>query len=341
VRPLRLILLNTALLLVLLEGAARFAEWLRPQVDDVTFAYAPYRMLKMVKAPWPLNRDGFRARDWSSYRGEFLVEFLGGSVCLGVGTNPGPTVPERLEQALHNAGMSRARVVNLCQGGVTSAQELAIFLEYGLPLQPQVVVSFDGANDLLHPRPTGDDDAPNLPYLDAALRGRFERSAAGDLAAHLAMARVAARVLGKSEGAALPGVAADQIIESYRYMLDATRALAEASGGIHCIALQPTLHFEKPWSAEERAMWNARRPHDGAAVSDRVRELYQEARRTLQGRELYDLTGVFADTPQPVYSDSVHFTGEIGYRRLFEELQRQGLVERIAKRYRDWSSSRS
>src|SRR5260370_24782958 len=190
-RAARLILLNTVLVFALAEGAARIAEWVHPERPDMTFGYAPYRMLRMTRAPWPLNREGFRARELESYRGRFLVEFLGGSVCVGVGTNPGAPLAERLEAELHRAGLARAAVLNLCQGGATSSQELAIFLEYGLPLAPRVVCSFGGANDLMHPRPVGEDDAANLPYHDAELRARFEGTLAGDLAPHLALLRVA------------------------------------------------------------------------------------------------------------------------------------------------------
>ena len=105
-----LILFQTLLLLGLAEGAARLAEWLHPAAEDVTFAYAPYRMLRMANAPWPLNREGFRARELESYRGSFLVEFLGGSVCLGVGANPGRIVPERLEDALQQFPVLRERL---------------------------------------------------------------------------------------------------------------------------------------------------------------------------------------------------------------------------------------
>src|SRR5579883_1722286 len=143
-----LIAINTLLALALCEGAARLAERIRPPGDSLAFSYSPYRMLKMVKAPWPLNREGFRADKLESYRGSFLIEFLGGSVCLGIGDNPGATIPERLEHALQMNGLARARVLNLCQGGATSAQELIILTEYGLPLHPQAVLAFDGANEI-------------------------------------------------------------------------------------------------------------------------------------------------------------------------------------------------
>ncbi len=235
--------LRTMLLLLGCEGVARLAEWIHPPADDLTFEYAPYRMLKMSHTPWQLNRDGFRARELETYRHAFLIEFLGGSVCLGVGTDPGPTVPERLEIALHRAGLARAEVLNLCQGGATSAQELAIFLQYGLPLAPQVVLSFDGANDVMHPQPIGEDTAANLPYHDREMRARMNGN---DALGHLALARVAARLAIRwsrpppVKGAGVPETA---ILDSYIAALSATRTLTEAQGGYYALLLQPTLHY--------------------------------------------------------------------------------------------------
>jgi hypothetical protein len=323
-----LVVFQTLLLFTLAEAAARVVEWRYPGTSEIAFDYAPYRMLRMTKAPWPLNHEGFRARELASYRHTFLIEFLGGSVCLGIGTNAGKTVPERLEEALHEAGLRRAAVLNLCQGGATSAQELAILLQYGLPLAPQVVLSFDGANDLLHPRPVGDDESPNLPYLNAEIRSRFDHS----FAAHLAFARVAARALPRQrrEG---PGVPVEEVLDSYFYSLQAAKVLAEARGSLYAVILQPSLHYQKPWSQKEKNMWGER-----AQTSRRAGEIYAAADTQLghwRG-DSFDLAAVFRDTRETVYSDSVHFVGERGYAMLFEELRRQGLVERIAARYRAW-----
>src|SRR5206468_1837985 len=93
VRNTSIVVFTTLALALLAEGGARIAEWLHPNHQALSFSYAPYRMLRMTKGPWALNRDGFRARELETYRDSFLVEFLGGSVCLGVGVNPGRTVP--------------------------------------------------------------------------------------------------------------------------------------------------------------------------------------------------------------------------------------------------------
>jgi hypothetical protein len=343
-----LIILNTLLLLALAEGAARLAEWVHPGGDQVAFAYSPYRMLKMQRAPWPLNRDGFRAQELDSYRGSFLVEFVGGSVCLGVGEDPGATVPERLEHALHALGLRRARVLNLCQGGATSAQELSILIEYGLHLHPQAVLSFDGANDVLHPRPAGVDDAANLPYDNAQLEARVNGR---DGLSHLALARVALRLESRFRA---PGVASQApvagsvpitaIIDSYLYHLSQARTLTEAEHGLYAVLLQPTLHLDKPWSPEESRMWRVARPSDAGLLTQLIHDRYAQARDAStqwarsSGVTFYDLTRAFRDAPEAVYSDSVHFRGPRGYEMLFAELERQGLLTRLRQRYQDWET---
>ena len=335
------------LLLLLTEGGARLAEWIHPGGEDIVFDYAPYRMQRMVRAPWPLNREGFRAGALESYKGSFLVEFLGGSVCLGEGMNPGRPVPERLEEMLHAAGLAQARVLNLCQGGASSAQELAIFTQFGLPLEPQVVVSFDGANDLMHPRPIGDDEEANLPYRDAQMRAQFYGH--HSWVAHLALARVASRLaryapvtrVGRVTRAG-GGVAREEILGSYLYTLGLTRTLAESRGALYTVMLQPTLHFAKPWSPEETIMWTRLRPGNGEEISRRAAALYSAAIPALGlwarggDTQVLDLTRVFENTPEMIYSDSVHFSGERGYAMLSAEIQKQGLFREITRRYQEW-----
>lgn len=342
------ILSLTLALVALAEGAARLAEWVRPERAEISFAYSPYRMLRMDRAPWPLDRDGFRAAELDSYRGSFLIEFLGGSVCAGVGLDPGEPIPQRLEDALRGLGLTRAKVVNLCQGGATSAQELAILIEYGLPLRPQAVLAFDGANDVLHPRPVGEDDGANLPYENAQLEARVDGR---DALSHLALARVLLRLASHLPAGTGPvneagAVPIHAIVDSYLYHLGLERELTESRGGFYAVLLQPALHLDKPWSREESEMWNKARPQDGAKLSALIRTRYAETRQALEqwagsnGTALYDLSHAFRAEAEPLYSDSVHFRGARGYQLLFDELERQGLVARLAERYRAWETAR-
>lgn len=339
-----LIVFNTILLFAATEGAARLAEWVHPVRDAVTFSYSPYRMTKMAQAPWPLNREGFRAAELETYHDSFLIEFLGGSVCAGVGDHPGDTIPERVEHALQAAGLVRARVLNLCQGGATSAQELAILIEYGLPLHPQAVFSFNGVNDVFHPRPVGEDDAANLPYGNAQLEARVNgRDGWSHLAAERVLRRLSRRFHPGRFSAEDP-VPIGAIVDSYLYHLSVARTLAESRGALYAVLLQPTLHLEKPWSAEETAMWRDREADAGEAMTRTAQERYRRARAALEqwagsgNAALYDLTRVFAATTETVYSDSAHFRGARGYEMLFAELERRGFLDRLRERYRIWEA---
>jgi lysophospholipase L1-like esterase len=260
-------------------------------------------------------------------------------VCLGVGTNPGRTLPERLQAALDARGLVRAAVLNLCQGGATSAQELAIFLQYGLPLDPQAVLSFDGANDLPHPQPIGEDEAASLPYRNAQMRAWLEGHHTA--LAHLALVRVIGRII-KPPPAAGPAVPEDLIVHSYEYALGVTKTLAESRGAMYAVLFQPALHYQKPWSEAEKKMWRERSGKDGEQTSRRAQELYSTAAPELgywaavHGTTFLDLTGVFAHTSETVYSDSVHFAGQRGYAALFDEVGRQGLLDRIVARCHHW-----
>ena len=112
------------------------------------------------------------------------------------------------------------------------------------------------------------------------------------------------------------------------------------------VMFQPTLHFAKHWSGEESKMWRRLRPGNGEEMSHRAAALYAAAipeldqwARAGQTRVL-DLTRVFENTAETVYSDSVHFAGERGYAMLSAEIARQGLLGEITQKYRAWERQR-
>jgi len=163
------------------------------------------------------------------------------------------------------------------------------------------------------------------------------------VARHLALARIAGRLIHRVPAAsAAPAVPLSNILHSYEYTLGVTGTLAESRGALYAVLFQPTLHFAKPWSPQEAGMWRGRRPQDGEAMSRGVRDLYAGAAAELarwaaaRNLMLVDLTHTFERTPETIYSDSVHFTGERGYAMVFEEIERRELLARIAERYRAW-----
>ena len=168
----------------------------------------------------------------------------------------------------------------------------------------------------------------------------------------MALARVALRLESRFRAPALSSpslasqapVAIESILDSYLYHLSLARSLTEAQHGFYAVLLQPTLHLDKPWSPQESLIWHTAHPRDAASFTLLIHDRYAEARQAAgrwsasNGVTLYDLTRVFSDAPEAVYSDSVHFRGPRGYEMLFAELERQGLITSLRQRYQAWET---
>jgi lysophospholipase L1-like esterase len=350
---LALLTLNTLLLLALVEGAAALVEAVRPRKDPnlLSFAYSPYRMLKSATAPWPINSDGFRARELSTYdRSRFTVLFLGGSVCVGWGGENGDPLSALVEAELHRRGLTRAQVINLGQGGAVSRQELDILVDYGLPLHPRVVVSFNGANDWFHPLPMGNDRAPNLPNHDALMRGLWERNEKGPIAALVdhshavsVLQRVRERMARDRRSAGSEAVVPiDDVVSSYFTAMDHARALLEPLQATHIVAIQPTAFMGKSLSPEEEAFQNA--TYSPFQV-DHARRLIARVRERARIRAqnpatpTYDLSDALAGEAGTLYLDSVHFGNAKGYPLLLQALVQQGFFDEVRRVYEGWERS--
>jgi len=350
------------LFLLMVEGAAFVAMKLRgtpkPNAPLLKFDYAPYRMMKTVQAPWPINEAGFRAKPLQSYLARpdesFRIVFLGGSVCAGYGGDTGPVLPDLLQERLHELGLAGTEVINLAQGGAVSAQELAILIQYGLKLQPEIVISFNGVNDLGHPSPIGSDEEPNLPYFDARMREMWQdakrpsfwsafytRTSTGQMPARIYHKLLRAGFFGGSKKKVVP---VDGVVASYVRTMDLTRRLTAAYGIKHVVVLQPVALVKKPMSPEELRYV---REFDLLNFQERFQALYQKSAEALHSlspdgefRTFYDLAGAFRDEERTVYLDGTHFVNRIGYPRLLEVLEEQGLIEQISREYRRWAEGR-
>ena len=349
------IVLDFLVLFTVLNIGAFVIEKVHPEKGVVLdFDYAPYRMMKQVHGPWPLNDDGFRApplAQLEAHSGDFFnIVFIGGSVCLGAGGENGAPLPQLVEEMLRKKGMGKIRVINLCQGGTVTAQEFAIFLQYGLPLEPALLVSFNGSNDLFHPAPIGFDEKPNLPYLDDEMRALWTqgRLGAGLTSAlrSLPISHLLRRVNKhfRMHPASGPGVSVEEAVGSYVFGLDLTARLARSYKIPYAVFLQPTLYVAKKIHHEE--LERISDPfQDPKRVSERANQLYALARKQLttwsgkSGVRLFDLTQTYRDTAEPLYSDSVHFGSALGYQLLLANLGEQGFVSYVEGLYGRWAST--
>jgi hypothetical protein len=100
-----------------------------------------------------LNAEGvpYRARDRQSKPvDELRIFVLGGSTVVG-GRSPLTTIPGIIEADLQSGGWPRARVYNFDVVSFVSGQELSLLVLRLIDLKPDLVIAYDGGNDLFQP----------------------------------------------------------------------------------------------------------------------------------------------------------------------------------------------
>jgi len=320
-----------------------------PEYPLMAFDYAPYRMMKAVKSPWEINKDGFRAKPFEQYQRDnnknFRIVFLGGSACLGYGRDTGPPLSTLLEQRLHSLGFLDIEVINLAQGGAVSGQELAILIQYGLKLNPQIVVSFNGANDLMHPAPFGDDEQPNLPYLNQSMRELWH-NAKSPLTYILNTTSIGRVIKGLKRRliTAKNSVPIEDVVNSYTQTMEVTYRIVSSYGAEHMILLQPIITIDKPLSSEEQKYF--KRKYDTPEKISRCHMLFETSTSLLRsyaernaGMDFYDLRSAFKKEYDTIYMDSLHFANNKGYPRLLAVLEHDGFINKVIEIYEKWKQN--
>lgn len=99
---------------------------------------------------YPLNSFGLRFEEKLTAEkpeGEYRVFVLGGSTVFN-GYPIQHSIPGVLEELLRKNGKPKARVYNCGVVGHVSGQEMALLLHYLVDLKPDMVVVYDGGNDM-------------------------------------------------------------------------------------------------------------------------------------------------------------------------------------------------
>jgi hypothetical protein len=99
-----------------------------------------------------LNAEGFRTREIVTPKpaDELRIFFVGGSTVIG-GYEVETTIPGVVEAHLHANGLTRARTYNFGVLSFVSGQELALLVHRLIDLKPDLVIAYDGGNDLYEP----------------------------------------------------------------------------------------------------------------------------------------------------------------------------------------------
>jgi len=357
-------LLALALAAGVLLVAEVMARWLVPD-PSIHLGFArdrvlePYTMFGAGRSDTGLNELGYRgpAPPMPKPQGEVRVVVLGGStVFLGK-----PALPELIEDRLHAIGFEGVRVYNFGVVASVSGMELARLVHEVLDLDPDVVVLYDGANDitvpvLYDPRPGYH---PNLYVVESNpfLTGRF--SVVGWLLSRSRLARILfprwleeklfpmARL--REEAGWGSDAWRDEIARIYVGNVDKAASIARGRNAEFAAILQPMLYFKSRRAASEQqgadlvlGMVSLAAPQswqetDGAATlpehSVDVREKIRTRVAALPAASadtFIDMSDFFADD-DAVFLDFVHVDQEVKPRlaaAIVEQLRRRPSIAR-------------
>ena len=270
--------------------------------------------------------DRGRRRTWrpeGNPAGRPKVLFLGGSAAWGVGARDDYTIPSLVAKRLAEEDVP-AEVENLAEIGYVNTQEwIALALELRRGSRPDVVVFYDGVNEVLSAYQAGE---PGLPQNESNRRREFaDRESPGRLALaalrtglpETAIFRLAnslqARLSGNRPGSVpTPGASGRSVgglAEAVVDLYDANRRLVAALADDYRFRTrfywQPALYTKSeptPFERDELAKYAALEPLFLATYAS------ARARAGVPGDDFVDLSGLLDDSPKLLFTDFCHTT---------------------------------
>jgi lysophospholipase L1-like esterase len=269
------------------------------------------------------NERGFRGHAVQSPKpsGRVRIVVLGGSAAFGSGaSSDAATFPARLEAALRARSQRDVEVVNAGAPAYVSGQELARLTFEVLDLEPNVVIVYNGFNDLNSPLLF--DSRPGYPSNFSWLERTAQFNSFRRLLAYRIQLGVhesglgfwARRVAGVRDGVLLTAPAADaDILETYRRNLERMVVLLQARGVRVVCVFQPTLLAKRRrTAAEEEVVAYMERRHPGYArrFVALLPGAVEAMRRVTSARGVafVDLSSVFDDAAETIFFDTAHVT---------------------------------
>ncbi len=99
-----------------------------------------------------INSDGFRGSEFDFQDDDYKIFFIGGSTTYGFITSSDEfTIPSLLEKIINNAGLD-VKVINAGIPAANSSDELYYLENYILNYSPNMIITYDGWNDILQGR---------------------------------------------------------------------------------------------------------------------------------------------------------------------------------------------
>jgi len=219
-----------------------------------------------------LNAEGFRTREIVNPKpaDEVRIFFVGGSTVIG-GYQVETTIPGVVEAHLHANGLTQARTYNFGVLSFVSGQELALLVHRLIDLKPDLVIAYDGGNDLYEPWVY--DPRPGYPFNFVTEEEAMTAlaNAQGDAKTIASLSRDSALVqalLGTTDWAHRAAIRIDHlrsavdygsahwkqaVVNAYARNLTAMCGVARGHGTLFAAYLQPLLAYSQPLDAHQAA----------------------------------------------------------------------------------------
>jgi lysophospholipase L1-like esterase len=298
----------------------------------------PYVMFRMVpnfhSETINVNSMGFRGKEVEREKreGVFRIIVVGGSAAMGYGSTDDEHAFSQILERLLNAESARMKfeVINAGLAAGISMQEFVVISTELLDLKPDMVIIFDGFNDVVGS--VINDRRPNYPWRFETLEKALTVSPT-KLFVHkrLRNFRLTRRILD-----ALEEKRKKDLWKSYRSNYPAVEAylanvrrMCEILKGCSVepfVVLQPSLYFKKTISDDERGVLDREPP----GLESITKPMFQKARAGLRqisqdrNARFLDLSSAFDEHPETIFFDSVHFGDrgqDIVARKLLQELE--------------------
>jgi lysophospholipase L1-like esterase len=325
--------------------------WLKEFVDEFCLSYHAhwssyvyYRRHPFSGKHINIDTNGIRSTvPWGLRHAEngspARVMLFGGSTMWGTGSRDSGTIPSALARLIgSDAGVRPAAVVNMGESGYVSTQSiLALELELRRGNVPDIVILYDGVNDIYSAFQNGE---PGLPQNEGNREaefnllkdgGRMRRLGIHDFFGRTVTASILQRVrsaISSPPPAPAPRAGlAEDIVRLYRGNLEIIEALSRQFGFRYEAYWQPVVFTRAEPSRYEQRQ---------SDLQQQVRPLFLEVySRVAQDSTLrhnphfHNISGVFDATGIPLYLDFCHIseTGNaIIARRMYTDIRRSLLV---------------
>ena len=276
-----------------------------------------------------INSRGFRGKEFSAEKapGTYRIIIVGGSGAMGYGSSSDDTAfSQVLENMLNDASKNmKFEVINAGLASAISAQELVLLVTELIDLKPDMVIVFDGFNDIVGS--VINDRRPNYPWRFETVEKALKVSPTKlFINKRLNNFRLTKLIIKKMEEIkkkeALDNLSPNQAgLTAYIGNIKKMAMIMRGLSIEPVFIMQPNLYFKKDPSSDEKEILASEPP----ALESIVKPMFLKAREELASLSkadnvaFFDFTGIFDGNPETIFFDSVH-AGDRGQEIIAREI---------------------